>query len=209
MDGVVAGVNLANGAGCVAGHCTDPLVQGGALVNADNGQFADICRLVWEAYPLNGATYYGANQQGCTLGDNIFAHVASTSAGMSWHIVDDGASGGAPSNFSCSSAGACNPPNNVATAPDGHVQFKGENQPPDAAHGLLETSIPNFGDEYFTTPKGYAAAVGWKYLNQMDNYTDWVVKFCGLSPCVPQVVKTVPTGTDVFSGFTDQWLRAN
>ena len=194
-----AGVNDASG--CSVGSCAHPIVQGGFIINSSSNN--EVCRLFWEAYTLNNAVFYGANGQGCRIGDNVFNHAANgADHQLNWIISNDGAGGSAPSYFECHSFSNsyCNPANNVAASPDGHAHFISETETPFEA-------MPNFGSEYFLTPQNYSVATGWKYMAQTSNYTDWVVRYCGNAPCVPQAVRATPTGTDAYLGFSNQYIQ--
>ena len=178
-------------------YCTDPLVQGGVEVTTSGA-----CNLWFEADPLNSRQV----EDTCDVGDTVTTHVKMAANGvMSWHIVNLGDAGEDPSNWSCNSSSPgsmCNPPDNFAKSPDGHAEWITEPK---------GSPIPNFGSVYFKAPQAYSAATGWKYLNQVPNATDWIVRLCGNPPvpCSPQVVLVAPGGTDGFSGFTNTWYQGS
>jgi hypothetical protein len=200
-----AGINLATNCPILNGACVDPLIQGGVNTEVGVSGYAP-CHLWWEVWPYNGEIDFQApGTADCQYGDSIYAHATFTSSGaMSVHVVDE-----TPPHYSSNysppglgalvAAGTCD----GTCENDGHAERVAEwdRKPNDLAHW----STPPWTDGIeFAESRAAAATGGWKYYNQLSNYTINMVDEAGTVIATP-----FPTGLGTVGDGPTYWLHPN
>jgi hypothetical protein len=145
----------------------------------------------WEVYPFtNEMDFNGGTVQDCWPYDTIYFHATlSTTGNIAIHVVNEAQntsyygpttaySGDPQGTLSVLCGGQCRP--------DGHAEVMAEAIGSTQGFGLVHWSIPPWTNGVeFTERRGASPATGWKYFNQLSNYTNNIAVVGGHTLATP------------------------